>query len=58
MKDNENFDEIIEMQIDDADLNDLFDLNIDDAIISIAANKNCTSSSANPGGYINCRCCY
>ncbi len=58
MKDNENFDEIVEMQIDDAELNELFDLNIDDSIISIAANKACDGSGSRPGGWKACVCCY
>ena len=58
MKDNENFDEIVEMKLYDEDLKELFDLDIQDSIISISAAKNCDGSNTNSGGWTACNCCY
>lgn len=58
MKDNEKFDEIVEMQLYDEDLKELFDLDLTSGIISIAAAKGCDGSNTRQGGVKNCDCCY
>ena len=57
MNNNENFDDIVEMQLNDEDIKELFDLELPESI-HIAAFRGCDASTSRQGGNRTCACCY
>lgn len=58
MNNNENFDDIVEMQLNDEDIEELFDLELSESIHVIAAKAVCDASRSAQGGVKTCACCY
>ena len=59
MNNNENFDDIVEMKLNDEDIMELFELDLSGSI-NIAAFKgsDCDASRTRQGGNKTCSCCY
>ena len=59
MNNNENFDDIVEMQLNNEDIEELFDLELSESIrISAIKNSDCDASTSRQGGNKTCSCCY
>lgn len=59
MENNEKFDDIVEMQLNNEDIMELFDLELSEDIRIIAAKgSDCDASNVTQGGVRTCACCY